>query len=271
MSVATAGIRASVTISYAAAPISTAGPAISGTAQAGDTLTCSPGTWTGGPAFAYSWSRDGTPLVGATASTYEIQKLDEGSTLTCTVTASNAAGAASPLTSVAITVAVPKVPRCPAAGGKLAGTRLAQIRLGMTLGQAKRAYKHSSGRGQRYEDFFCLEPQGVRVGIASPKLLATLKSRQRGRYRNRVVWASTVDPIYAIDGIRPGATQKAAELKLRHGNLFRIGANQWYLAKAGSATAVPKIRHGQVQEVGIAIRALTGTRSQQRALMTSFQ
>ncbi|MGH2873739.1 MAG: hypothetical protein ACRDL5_14915, partial [Solirubrobacteraceae bacterium] len=89
-------------------PVDTARPVISGRPDHGRTLGCSTGGWTQAPtAFAYLWSRDGTPLIGATAHTYRVQQLDEGSRLTCTVTASNAAGAGGPATSAAVSVEVP--------------------------------------------------------------------------------------------------------------------------------------------------------------------
>jgi hypothetical protein len=46
--------------------------------------------------------------------------------------------------------------------------------------------------------------------------------------------------------------------------------NHWYLAPFGPATAVLKVRHGVVQEVGIAERRLTKTRAAQTILMGSF-
>jgi hypothetical protein len=76
-----------------AAPVNTVAPAISGTATQGQTVTCSQGTWTNSPtSYAYSWSRDGSPIGGATSSTYVIQAADVAHNLTCTVTATNAGG-----------------------------------------------------------------------------------------------------------------------------------------------------------------------------------
>jgi len=57
---------------------------------------------------------------------------------------------------------------------------------------------------------------------------------------------------------------------LPHGDLFRVGLNYWYLAPAGGATAVLKERHGLVEEAGIAVKQLTGSRKADRELMTSF-
>jgi hypothetical protein len=252
-------------------PAETASPAITGTAKAGKRLTCTTGTWTNSPThYAYQWLRDGTPVRGATGSTYTVQTGDEGVALTCTVTASNGVGNGKPATSKAVDVAVPHVRRCPAASGRLSGRTLGLVRLGMTKAQARHAYTHSSTRGFSYKDFFCLTPRGVRVGYASPKLLASLPRRDRGQIAGRVVWASTDNVRYDVRGIRAGATLTAAQHALRHGYYFRVGKNYWYLAPAGTATAVLKVRQGVVEEVGIADTRLTTSHRADRLLMTSF-
>jgi hypothetical protein len=166
---------------------------------------------------------------------------------------------------------VPHVPRCPAATGTLSSNRLGPVRLGITRKQARHEFSHSSNRGKRYQDFFCLTPIGVRVGYASPKLLRTLSASVRARVSGRVIWASTASPFYALDGIRPGATLAAAKRRLHLGKVLRIGFNDWYLGRAGTVTAVLKVRHGVVDEVGIADRGLATGRRAQRTFMTSFQ
>ena len=71
-------------------PINSVLPAITGTATVGETLTCSTGTWTNSPTFAYQWRRDGVAIAGATASTRVLAGADEGAKMSCTVTATNA-------------------------------------------------------------------------------------------------------------------------------------------------------------------------------------
>jgi murein DD-endopeptidase MepM/ murein hydrolase activator NlpD len=64
-------------------------PTISGTAAVGQTLTAVPGTW--GPApvtLTYQWYRGSTAISGATATTYQVQTADVGSTLKVSVTGS---------------------------------------------------------------------------------------------------------------------------------------------------------------------------------------
>ena len=77
-----------------AAPANTAVPAVSGTAQQGDTLTTSNGSWSGSPtSYAYAWedcnSSGGScvRISGETSSSYTLQASDVGSTIRSVVTA----------------------------------------------------------------------------------------------------------------------------------------------------------------------------------------
>ncbi len=77
------------------APVNSVLPAITGTAQEGQTLTSSTGTWSGSPTYARQWKRDGVAISGATASTYVLTTADVGTVITVTVTATNTGGSAS--------------------------------------------------------------------------------------------------------------------------------------------------------------------------------
>lgn len=103
---ASSTITASVSNSTAipsTSPANTVPPTVSRATQVGQTLTSSPGTWTGITpiAYAYQWRRcDSTDascvaISGATSATYVVARVDAGSTLRIHVTASNSAGSAS--------------------------------------------------------------------------------------------------------------------------------------------------------------------------------
>ncbi|MDX6485153.1 MAG: lysozyme, partial [Gaiellaceae bacterium] len=75
-------------------PAATSIPALTGVAQAGQTLTVSAGTWTGAPtAFTFQWRRcspagaECVAILGATAAAYSLTPDDIGSTLSAVVTA----------------------------------------------------------------------------------------------------------------------------------------------------------------------------------------
>jgi len=233
--------------------------------------TCAVGTWSNQPSgYNYQWFLDGTPIQGATGATYTITTDDQGTTLTCAVAASGAGGTSAPVTGKGTYIPVAHVARCPGATGSLNGETLGLARLGMTRAQAIRAYTRSSSRGKRYEVFFCLTPIGVRVGIASPALLNTVRERERGQLRGRVIWASTSSYSYAAQGIRVGATIAAAEKVLKLTGPFHVGLNDWYLAPNGTSTAVFKVRQGLIEEIGIGDRSLTRGHKAQVAFLTSF-
>jgi len=63
-------------------------PTISGTAKVGSTLTAAAGAWAPAPAsIGYQWLRAGSPIAGATASTYKLVAADAGAGITVRTTA----------------------------------------------------------------------------------------------------------------------------------------------------------------------------------------
>lgn len=76
------------------APVMSVAPAISGTVQVGETLTCSSGTFSNTPTYTYQWFANGTAVSGATNATYVLAEADLGKVFSCRVMASNAGGSA---------------------------------------------------------------------------------------------------------------------------------------------------------------------------------
>ena len=69
--------------------VSVTAPAITGHARVGSALSTDGGTWSiAAPALAYQWSRNGLPIVGATAASYTLVPADAGTNIAVTVTAS---------------------------------------------------------------------------------------------------------------------------------------------------------------------------------------
>jgi len=84
-------------------------PSVSGTAQVGQTVTASAGDgWSPAPdAFAYQWLRNGTPIPGATGTSYAVMPVDADTALSVSVTGSKDGYASASATSAATTVAPP--------------------------------------------------------------------------------------------------------------------------------------------------------------------
>ncbi|HEV2981381.1 MAG TPA: S8 family serine peptidase [Solirubrobacteraceae bacterium] len=103
---------------YSQVPVNTGLPALSGLPVLGQALGVVHGTWTNEPSsYAYQWQRceasgaNCQRIQGATGSTYLSFFSDLGHTLRVTETASNAAGAGTPVTSAASTPVVSVAPQ----------------------------------------------------------------------------------------------------------------------------------------------------------------
>lgn len=101
---ATMGTAQSGTASQAQyAPSNTAAPTVSGTAQEGQTLTASTGTWASNSAttYTYQWQRCNSTgaacadIAGATGQTYTVAAADVGNRVRVLVTAKNSDGSSS--------------------------------------------------------------------------------------------------------------------------------------------------------------------------------
>lgn len=93
----------------ATAPVNTVAPVVSGTAQVGQTLSSTTGTWTGTPTptYTYQWQRNGSNIGGATGSSYALVPADDGKNIRCVVTATNAVGSVSANSNATAAVASP--------------------------------------------------------------------------------------------------------------------------------------------------------------------
>lgn len=86
-------------------PVSTDIPALTGSPGVGKTLTTTSGSWSTSATFAYQWLRcsktftDCEDITGATATSYTIRAADVGHVLAARVTATNADGSASAVSS----------------------------------------------------------------------------------------------------------------------------------------------------------------------------
>jgi hypothetical protein len=82
----------------------------------------------------------------------------------------------------------------------------------------------------------------------------------------------TADPFYSLHGVRPGASLAAARRVLKLSRPFHVGLNDWYLAAHGAAAdGVLKVRHGMVEEVGIADKRFLHGRRAEFRFLNSFR
>jgi Big-like domain-containing protein len=134
----------SIDVAQQLPPANTAPPVISGTLQSGQVLSCDPGAWSGGApqTYAYRWERDGSPIAEATAADYATQSADQGHTLLCSVTATNAGGSAAADSAGAPIPAPAAIVRKPAISGTRAPGRRLTCASGTWSGTAPLTYSY---------------------------------------------------------------------------------------------------------------------------------
>jgi hypothetical protein len=228
------------------------GPSVNGTPLPGNTLTCNPGTWTGNPSFTYSWQVNSNTVPGATRRTYVVTILDEGQTITCSVTAGGTTHAA---TSGGKVVAIQGTLTCPKPSGTLNARNIGRLALGATKATARLALTHYKVIGYGFDNFCLYGGWGIRAGYKHGSIALLL----------------TANPFYSVDGVSPGLTLASAQQRLRVGRMIAIGANDWYVASGTRSNYVFKVRHGMIQEVGIAIKRDTANRGAQEAFLSGFR
>jgi hypothetical protein len=163
----TGGVNESLREAFPTTPANTVAPTLTGTAVVGDVLTCSQGTWAHEPTYlVYQWLRNGVVISGQTGSTYTVQAADPGHSIVCSVTAGNAAGAA---TAMSNAVAIP-VPLAVFASVKVRGA-VASVTLrcpgpGACSGVMKIVARGPASHGSRKKT------SNVTIGVASFSIAA---------------------------------------------------------------------------------------------------
>lgn len=269
------GLAGSAKFSYTvvAPPVSTHAPTLAGVGRLHAVLTCtsSAGSWLNNPtSFSYAWDRNGTPIAGATESTYTVQAADEGTSVSCVASAYNVGGTGVSAASSGVKIIVPTVSGCPAATGAAGGQKIGPLSLGMTKAQARRAERHSRITAHKGAEMFCLTPSGIEVGFAQSSLLSTLPSQERSRDAGRVIWITTANGHYAIRGIRAGESVSAVAKHLTLGKPIRSRGRVWYVLSDGPVTAIVEASKGIVTTIGIAKKAFTKTSASRKRLIATI-
>ncbi len=160
---------------------------------------------------------------------------------------------------------------CSPPTGTIFDTQLGPFALGLTRTRARQILRPFEVTHYGFDNFCLRGGWGIRLGYGSRRLLRGYPPRVRRAFLGRVVLALTANRHYALDGVRPGARVARVARRLHLEKPFHIGLNYWYVAPGALAAAVLKVRHGIVQEVGIAAKALTRGRAAQWRFLTSFR
>jgi subtilisin family serine protease len=193
------------------APANGSPPAISGTAQAGQTLNASPGSWTGSApmGYAYQWRRCATSgagctdILGATGQSYSVASADVGATLRIAVIASNGFGSSVATSPASATVQA-----------EASGTALTTFTGSLNKKQSSRSFSVSVGTGQAAAalQFARLSSMSLTVQAANgstvgstsgPSVLRLLASLPAGTYTYVVSGSGSVSFTLSVSYATP--------------------------------------------------------------------
>jgi sugar lactone lactonase YvrE len=159
---------------------------------------------------------------------------------------------------------------CPVATGQLTTTTLGPVMLGAARARMRKLIPAYTARNYHTDNFCLYGGSGIRVGYASRKLLGAAASAAHPATIGMVILALTANPYYTLDGIRPGSTLASAAHHLHLSGVVHAGLNDWYIIPGTASNDVLKVRHGIINEIGIATKSLTSSRAQQLQLLSNF-
>ena len=219
-------------------PANSSPPTISGTAQAGQTLTASPGSWSESPSgYAYQWQRcDSTgascsAIAGATAQTFALSSADLNTTIRVAVIASNSAGSSAAASS-SQTALVTQAEQSPATFGKT------------SVGSSSDTFSANRKRVNRYA-----LPSSASVTKLSIYLTSAASSGSQTL--QGIVYSDSSGKPAALLGSTETLTFKAKSTSgwydLKFSSPLRLAAgNYWIGAITGTASAVAGFRYDNV-------------------------
>jgi hypothetical protein len=158
------------------APVNSSPPTISGTAQQGQVLSESHGTWTNSPtSYAYQWEdcdssgNSCTAISGATSQTYTLTASDVTHTIRVQETATNAGGTGGPISSSQTGVVTPPAP-VNSSPPTISGT----AQQGQTLTLAQGVWSHNpTSINDRWQDCDAAGNNCSNTGVSAPSYVLT--------------------------------------------------------------------------------------------------
>jgi hypothetical protein len=241
------GVNAALTVPL---PVNTALPGLGGTAQIGQKLTESHGTWTNSPtSYSYQWedcSSTCSAIAGATSQSYTVTAADAGYAIRVEEFATNPGGTGGPATSSASAVvphppAQSTAPSTPPATSPTTSPSAPQPKISSAKLRALLT-KVLAAHGSAAKIRALLQHGGYSFSFDAPVPgRLTIAWYQASRHGAKLLVAR-VSVVYKTSGsakIKLVLTKKGRAL-LKHGRTVKISAHGSFVPKGGSATDTTK-------------------------------
>lgn len=232
-----------------------------------------------GGAAPYRWAASGLPpgLSVSAASGAISGTPSTAGTYTATFTVSDAGGIEASarlvitITPPAATTGLATATRalsCPSPSGRLAGSSLGVLKLGMTRSRAHRALRRFTISHHGFENFCLGGGFGISAGFPTLGLLRSLPARLRARVRGRIALLLTANPYYSLRGARPGMPFARLAAHLRIVKVLAVRGHAWYIAPGKRVNGVIEVTGGTIRYVGTAEKLPMRAPGTRRLLLT---
>ncbi len=198
------GAAGKIILTYYAPPANTVAPAVTGTAQVGQTLTTTDGTWTGSPTFTYLWKHGDNSAAGGTATnnTYVPVVGDIGFGMKCVVTGTNSDGNAAATSNTTSNV-LPAAPVADFTGTPLSGTAPLSVAFTDTSTNTPTSWLWEKNDGSGWVNFAgtptVQNPTEVfATGTWSVRLTATNAGGSNTKTRTNYITATQPVPVNSV-------------------------------------------------------------------------
>ena len=163
--------------------------------------------------------------------------------------------------------------KCTKPSGRLSRKHLGPLALGETKAKTRKSLRLLKVTVYGFDQFCLQGGPGIRAGYPSRKLLASLSARLRRSVSGKSVMLLTANHFYALDGVRPGSRVAfvSRTLHIKAKRFFAVGLNDWYVVPGRAADGILKVRHGVIEEIGIADKRLLTSHKADFRFFTSFR
>ena len=161
---------------------------------------------------------------------------------------------------------------CVTTKGGIKGTGLGAARLSRTRTKQRKTLEGTLLSDRPGIDRYCLEKArgNLRVGYPTKRLNSQISRKSRARIKSKAIYLGTTSKSFSLSKLKVGSRTKTLRKRLKGEKRYVVGKNVWYVAKGKKARILFRARKSKVQELALADKGLTATRTSTVRLLRAW-